>query len=131
MNIVVPPESYQRRTFRFALAILGFHRTLAVNPQVPRHVAVQLCRAGTSIGANIEEAKSAYSRREMAMKYAIALRESRECLYWLRLVCADQPVLAGAAEPLIDEVHQLVAILTTTVRKLRLASQPSGAKSAQ
>ena len=72
------PESYAHRTFRFSLAILGFYRKLLANPNVPRHVATQLCRAGTSIGANIEEAKSAYSRREMAVKYSIALRKGRE-----------------------------------------------------
>jgi four helix bundle protein len=124
-------ESYQHRTFRFALAILGFYRKLTANPGVPRHVASQLCRAGTSIGANIEEAKSAYSRREMAVKYSIALREGRECLYWLRLIGADQPVLAPATKPLIDEVDQLIAILTTTVRKLRSTERPSNKAGAQ
>ena len=112
------PESYQRRSFRFPLAIVGFYRTL-LNSDTPRHVATQLCRAGTSIGANLEETKSAYSRREMAVKFSIALREGRECHSWLRLILADQPALAKATEPLTEEVNQLVAILTATVRKLR------------
>jgi four helix bundle protein len=125
------PESYQRRTFRFGLAILRLYRKVAANPEIPHFLASQLCRAGTSIGANIEEAKSAYSRREMAMKYSIALREGRECHYWLRLIRADQPALAQATDPLIDEVDQLVAILTTTVRKLRSPTESPDRPSAQ
>ena len=124
-------ESYQHRSFRLALAILRFHRTIVANPGVPRHVATQLCRAGTAIGANLEEARSAYSRRDLAAKYSIALREGRECHYWLRLLRADQPTLASSTDPLIDEVHQLIAMLTTAVTKLRKEKQSDGATSAQ
>jgi four helix bundle protein len=77
-----------------------------------------MLRAGTSIGANVEEAKSAYSRREFASKYSISLREARECHYWLRIVRADQPQLANEADRLLEECNQLIAILTTIVRKL-------------
>ena len=90
-----------------------------------------MCRAGTAIGANLEEARSAYSRRDLAAKYAIALREGRECHYWLRLVKADQPNLASSTDPLIDEVHQLVAVLTVAVIKLRKAKPLSDETSAQ
>jgi four helix bundle protein len=107
-------ESFQHRSFRFALAILTYHRKVSANPQVPCQVAAQTCRAGTSIGANLAEAKSAYSRRDLAAKYAIVLREAHECHYWLRLVRTDQPGLAADTDPLIEEVDQLIAMLTTT-----------------
>jgi hypothetical protein len=35
------------------------------------------------------------------------------------LIAADRPALAPAADGLLDECHQLIAILTTTVKKLR------------
>ena len=111
--------SFQCRSFRFALEILAFHRKLLTNPNVPRHVAYQLCRAGIAIGANLEEAKAAYSRRDLAARYTIGLREARECLYWLRLLTADQPETGRDTEPLIEAADQLVAVLTATVRKLR------------
>jgi len=81
-----------------------------------------MLRAGTAIGANLEEAKSAYSRRDLASKYAISLREGRECHYWLRLIKADQPQLSQEVDALLDECNQLIAVLTTTVRKLRAAT---------
>jgi four helix bundle protein len=73
--------------------------------------------------ANLEEAKSAYSRRDLAAKYTVALRESRECHDWLRLVKADQPKVSAATDPLIDETEQFVAMLTTAVIKLSTAKQ--------
>jgi len=54
----------------------------------------------------------------MAAKYAIALREAREALYWLRLLSSD-PLVGGSIDPLIKEANEWVAMLTTTVKKLR------------
>ncbi len=78
----------------------------------------QLTRAATGIGANIEEAQVANSRRDMAAKYAIALREAREALYWLKLLSTD-PLIGDSLATLIKEADEWVAMLTTTVRKLR------------
>lgn len=46
----------------------------------------QVLRSGTSIGANMEEAQAAQSRRDFIAKLAIALKEARETHYWLRLI---------------------------------------------
>lgn len=78
----------------------------------------QLVRAGMGIGSNVEEAVAASSRRDMAAKYAIALREAREARYWLRVLSTD-PVVGDSVLPLIQEATEWVAMLTTTVKKLR------------
>jgi four helix bundle protein len=86
---------------------------------VPQPIARQVLRAGTSIGANLEEARAPQSRKDLIAKFSIALKEARETSYWLRLLSATslaQEVVL--AEPL-DEADQLVAILTTSVRRLR------------
>jgi four helix bundle protein len=120
MTAMPDPEPIRERTFRFGLEIVRFYRRLTSTTDVPLHLAKQMLRAGTSIGSNVEEAKSAYSRREFASKYSISLREARECHYWLGLIRADQPQLAKEADRLIEECDQLIAILTTIVRKLML-----------
>lgn len=112
------PESFQSRSFRFSLELLRFYR-VAANTDVPRHFLHQGLRAGTAVGAHLEEARSAYSRRDLASKYTIALREACECHYWLRLVRADQPPLTEEVNMLLREVDQLIAVLTTSVKKLR------------
>ena len=46
----------------------------------------QLLRAGTSVGANVEEATAAQSKRDFIAKMSISLKEARETNYWLRLL---------------------------------------------
>ena len=78
-----PPSDLAGRTFRFACAIVRFCRKLAQEPGVSRHIAWQLADAGTSIAANYEEAKAAYSRRDFTAKSSIVLKEARESRMWL------------------------------------------------
>src|SRR5687768_8257315 len=111
------PESIHDRSFRFAIEILRFYRILTSTTDVPHDLTWQMLRSGTAIGANLEEGKSAYSRRDLAAKYAIGLREGRECHYWLRVIRVDQPKLAEQIDSLLEECNQLIAILTTIVRK--------------
>lgn len=46
----------------------------------------QLLRSGTSIGANIREAKFAQSNPDFISKMSISLKEANETLYWLELL---------------------------------------------
>ncbi len=49
-------------------------------------IANQIGRSGTSIGANIYEANYAQSRKDFISKLEIALKESNEASYWLKLM---------------------------------------------
>ena len=80
----------------------------------------QVFRAVSSIGANLEEGQVANSRRDMAAKYAIALREAREARYWLRLL-AVMPDQREEVASLLQEATEFVAMLTVAVRRLRTA----------
>jgi four helix bundle protein len=52
----------------------------------------QLFGSGTSIGAQVHEAQNAESRRDFIHKIKIALKESEETRFWLKL-CELSPVL--------------------------------------
>ena len=106
------------RALRFSVELLRLHRRASsVGPAIS-HVALQMFRAGTAIGASIEEGQVANSRRDMAAKYAIALREARETAHWLTLL-AEEPALSDDATRLSREAGEFVAMLTVSVRKLR------------
>jgi four helix bundle protein len=115
-----PPFDLAQRTFLFACAIVRFCRKLAEEPGVSRHIAWQLAAAGTSIAANYEEAKAAYSRRDFTAKTSIVLKEARESRLWLRVIAAEHLAPADTVEPLLKEADELVAIFTTSVKRLRL-----------
>ncbi len=46
----------------------------------------QVIRSGTSIGANIHEAKYAQSMKDFVTKLTIALKECSESFYWIELL---------------------------------------------
>ena len=113
----------RERTFAFARAIVVVCRSLDQAPGVSRTLANQLLRSGTSIGANVEEGYGSQSRADFAAKYSIACKEARETLYWLRLMAASDVVPTDQLRELTDEANQLVAILTSIVKKTKANSE--------
>jgi four helix bundle protein len=84
-----------------------------------RDITRQAVRAGTAIGAALEEADAGQSRADFISKCNIALKEARESRYWLRIlhrVCESERESIGK---LGAEVTEIIAILTTIVRKSR------------
>jgi len=79
----------------------------------------QLLRSGTSIGANVEEAQAGQSRADFISKYAIALKEARETVYWLRLLSAAEKSTNGKYMELINEAHVITRIIGAIVVKTK------------
>jgi four helix bundle protein len=115
-------QDLKARAFKFAERVLELLPRLAAGGPARAHMAHQLFRAVSSIGAQLEEGEVAKSRRDMGAKHAIALRESRESNHWLRLLALD-PLLAKDLAPLIQESREFIAMLTVSVRKLRTPQQ--------
>jgi len=110
----------RERAFEFAVAAIESHREVYRTDAALRDVSRQFVKAATSIGANLEEADAAQSRADFVSKCTISLKESREAHYWARLIArtAAEPAKAGA-KSLTGEANQLIAILTTIVRRTR------------
>ena len=79
---VAPKEDLTERTFRFACDVYDYCDELERLPGLARRIALQLFDAAGSVGANREEAKGAYSRRDFAAKNGIVLKECREANFW-------------------------------------------------
>jgi len=109
----------QARAYQFACRIVKLNEHLVRQKGTCRTVATQVLRCGTSVGANLEEADGAQSKKDFICKCNIALKEARETHYWLRLLADCNLVPEKRLAPLKDEANQLVAILTAIVRKAR------------
>jgi four helix bundle protein len=107
------------RTFEFARRIVEMCKVLDQKPGVSRTLANQLLRSGTSVGANVEEGQAGQSRADFVSKLSIACKEARETHYWLRLLSATELVPESRLTGLLDEANQLVAILTTIIKKTK------------
>ena len=101
------------------MRIVKLCRSLDEKPGVSRTLANQLLRSGTSIGANIEEAQASQSEADFISKYSISCKEARETHYWLRLLGTSDIVSKASLASLLDECDQLIAILTSIIKKLR------------
>jgi len=102
------------KSFAFALRIIGLARWLRERKEYD--LASQVLRAGTGIGANVEEASAGVSRPDFVAKMAVASKEARETHYWLRLLRDSKTVPAERIPSLIDECLELVRILTAIVK---------------
>ncbi len=76
-------------------------------------------RAGTSVGANVEEAQAASSKKEFSRRMEIAQSEAREVLYWLRIVAECGLVSETRLTDLLREADELVRIITTIAKRSR------------
>ncbi len=104
----------RERAFAFAVRIIKLCKFLEKNSDVSKNVVNQLLDAGTSIGANLEEAQAGQSRADFIHKNSISLKEARESNYWLKLILAtesfDGSVKKGI-EDLISESSELTKII--------------------
>ena len=110
-------QNIQDRSFEFACRIVRLtehiyrRRSLAA-----RVIARQLLDAGTSVGANLEEASAAQSKPDFISKCSISVKEARESRYWLRLLVSCKLVDPKRLFPLVTEAGEIVAIVTTIVK---------------
>jgi four helix bundle protein len=105
------PYDIQDRAFLFATEIVDFCRPAMPPGVIVRELTKQLLHAGTSIGANLEEAEAGQTKPDFKAKISISRKEARETRYWLRLIVHADPKLQDSAAPLIDEARQLIGIL--------------------
>jgi four helix bundle protein len=109
---MAPPYDIQERTFQFSVQVVQFCRDLWKAHPVTRRLSWQLLDAATSTGANMEEAEAGQSRRDFIAKVAIAKKEARESVYWLRLMAASDPQQRPAVLLLLEEAEQISRIIT-------------------
>ena len=78
--------------------------------RLTRALSYQLLSAGTSTGANAEEADGASSHDDFIAKNRIALKEAKEARFRLR-VCRRTELLDARFDPMLQESDELVRIL--------------------
>lgn len=118
-------QDIRDRAFSYACDTGKLAVTLNSRPGV-RPVADQLLKSGTGIGANLEEAKAASSKREFIRYVEIALREARESVYWLRLCVALQLGPVAEIDSLRHEGDQIARILAAIVLKAKRGETSAG-----
>jgi four helix bundle protein len=112
-------ETIRNRTFAFACAVAKLALQLTPRPGV-RCVIDQLVKSATGVGANLEEAKAASSKREFVRYVEISLCEAREASYWLRIFVALELAASSDVKDLSGEADQIARILGSIVVRTKL-----------
>lgn len=100
------------KTFDFALQVISFYIQLKAEKEFV--LSKQLLRAGTSVGANVEEAIAAQSKKDFINKMSIASKEARETKYWLRLLDKSQLTQLDC-KIYLDEIEHIINIITKII----------------
>ena len=102
-----------KKAMDFALLSIDLYKKLL--HQNEYILSKQFIRSATSIGANIQEALSGYSKKDFAYKMSISNKEARETLYWLELLEYGKFITYDYSE-LKERSHELIKILHSIVR---------------
>lgn len=100
-------------SFEFSLQIIQLYKILIEQKEFI--LSKQLLRSGTSIGAYVEEAIAAQSRKDFIAKLSIASKEARETRYWLRLLDKSKLVKLDYSSYL-NSIEHIINILTKIVK---------------
>jgi len=104
----------KEKTYQFAVDIIYLYKKLMHRNEYV--IAKQLVRSGTSIGANVEEATAAQSKKDFVAKMSISSKEARETNYWLRLIRDTSIIENNDLTDLLKESEEIIKILTSIIK---------------
>ena len=111
-------NNIQDKSFQFAIRIVNLCKLLRTE-QREYTLSGQLLKSGTSIGANISEAQQAQSRADFLSKLNIALKETTETKYWLRLLHATDYLRETEFQSIYKDCVEIEKILVTSVKSIK------------
>ena len=112
-------KDLRARAKMFARRVIRLYVALPKSDGAAQVLGKQALRAGTSVGANYREAHRARSKAEFIAKIGDCLKEADETSYWLELLLEENFVPARRLQPLLNEVNELLAILTTISKRAK------------
>lgn len=106
------------KSFAFALEILQLYQTLSKEKR-EFILSKQVLKSGTSIGANIREAKGAISKADFSAKLSISYKESLETQYWLELLFEGGYLAENLYKKMFANCEELSKILYSAIKTSR------------
>ncbi|HMU43419.1 MAG TPA: four helix bundle protein [Ignavibacteriaceae bacterium] len=104
------------KSFHFAVRIIKFYKVKLKDNYNLNSLFKQLLRSGTSIGANVSEAQSAFTKKDFINKLGISLKESRETEFWLKLLKESEIISEKEFTSLFSDCEELSKLLTSIIK---------------
>jgi four helix bundle protein len=114
------PYNIKHRCYQFSKEIVQFVSS-AKFERIHFSIFDQLIRSGTSIGANIIEAKSGSSTKDFKNFYTISLKSANETKYWLCLIrdtiLIEEKDIINKLIVEADELSKIIASIIINLQK--------------
>lgn len=116
-------KDIRERAFEFAVRIVKLCQYLEKNTDVSIVIIRQLLKAGTSVGANLEEAQGGQTKPDFITKNSISLKEARESNYWLRILLETNSFKENIKTGIIElkeeseELGKIIGSIIVSARK--------------
>ena len=102
------------KSIAFAARIIKLHQHL-IKTKKETIISKQIVRSGTSIGANINEANYGQSKADFVSKMHIALKETAETEYWLKLLTMSEYITEDMGQSLLKDCLEIKRMLIASV----------------
>ena len=102
------------KSLAFASRIIKLYQYLTTAKQ-ELVISKQIVRSGTCIGANINEANYGQSKADFISKMHIALKETSETEYWLRLLTMSEYLTNDMGDSLLTDCLELKRMLVASI----------------
>ncbi|MBR2340071.1 MAG: four helix bundle protein [Clostridia bacterium] len=102
------------KSIAFASRIIKLHQYL-IKTKKETIISKQIVRSGTSIGANINEANYGQSKADFISKMYIALKETAETEYWLKLLTISEYITNDMGASILNDCLEIKRILVSSV----------------
>ena len=102
------------KSIAFAARIIKLHQYL-IKTKKETIISKQIVRSGTSIGANINEANYGQSKADFVSKMHIALKETAETEYWLKLLTMSEYITEDMGQSLLKDCLEIKRMLIASL----------------
>ena len=119
-------DNMSNRFIAFAVNLIRLEKQLC-KTYAGRHIYSQVFRAGTSTGANYEEARAGESLADFVHKMQIVLKELRESNFWIKLIMTAKLVPAET-EVLNILFNESIELANITAKSIITAKSKSKTK---
>ena len=108
----------QKKSKAFAVRVIKMYQYLC-DEKHEFVLSKQVLRSGTSIGANVREAKRAQSTPDFYAKLFIALKEAEETGYWLELLFETEFINQNMYESIYADCEEIIKLLVSSTKTIK------------
>ena len=116
--MIVSESILRNKSKEFAKQIVCMCRDIKANAR-ESVLTNQLLRSGTSIGANIHEARYAQGKKDFISKLEIAQKECFETEYWLELLFETGYISEPVYKPLQNQCGTIRRMLISSINTVK------------